>query len=129
MECNKIVILQCFFCKITEKKFYRIDYWDQFYQHDNTQLLRAQMLWCSPSIWPTKNYAQLYQYTQQEVTTTFYIIDSMLSAGKISKNLLVQKLLIERWWNWHLDCKSFRQKLTHSCATLSSPRWVVSGMK
>ena len=27
MECNKIVILQHFFCKLTEKKFYRINAW------------------------------------------------------------------------------------------------------
>jgi hypothetical protein len=43
-----------------------------------------------------QNYAQLYQYTQLEVTTNYYIIRLMLSVSKININLLVQKLLIER---------------------------------
>jgi len=32
----------------------------------------------------------------------FYAVLSMLLANEISVNLLAQKLLIERWWNWHL---------------------------
>ena len=48
-----------------------------------------------------QNYAQFYQYTQLEVTPNLYAACSTLCASKISINLLVQKLLIERIWNWH----------------------------
>ena len=48
-----------------------------------------------------KNYAQLYQCTQLEVTPNFNSVCSMPCASKIRVNLLGQKSLIERCWIWH----------------------------
>ncbi len=42
------------------------------------------------------NYAQLYQYTQLEVTPNFYAVGSMPCTSKMSVNLLVQKLLTKQ---------------------------------
>jgi len=43
-------------------------------------------------------YAQLYQYTQLEVTT--YTVCYTLCASKISVNLLVQKLFVLTLMKW-----------------------------
>ena len=47
-----------------------------------------------------QNSAQLYQYTQLEVTSTFYALFSALYTSKFSVNPLAQKVLITWWWNY-----------------------------
>jgi len=57
-------------------------------------------------LWIQQNYTQLYQWTHVEVAPKYYALLSTLSARKISVNLLTKKLLIECWWNWHLESSS-----------------------
>jgi len=61
---------------------------------------------CTQLLFHQQYCTQLYQYTQLEVIHNFYPVRSVLCPTKIITNLRMQKLLIEGWWNWHLDDQS-----------------------
>ena len=76
--------------------------WEQFNQHAYAKLLSTQMLWRSTSNSPTKLWATLPPVRSARSYTQLLQWMLYISASKISKNLLAQKLLIERCCNWHL---------------------------
>ena len=69
----------------------------------------AQRVWRNQ--YHQQNFAQLYPYTQLEVTPNFYALYSAAYISKLSVILLAQKLLIKCWWNWPQAAAMHQKKI------------------
>ncbi len=68
------------------------------------------IIWCH-SVSPTKLPSTLLVCKTRKYAQLFYTVRTSICASKMGINLLSQKLLVERWWNWPLSqTKSVTQR-------------------